>query len=275
MARSQNGWSANDRTVVSRRQVPGTEVYLTVRNGAPGDLLLEVAAQFDKFVEDIDNARGALDDWAYAERAIRGSDEVSNHASGTAIDLNATRHPLGTDPRANFADWQIRVIRRIVADALDVVRWGGDYIGRKDPMHFELNDGTTEADCVRALAALRGVPISAAPSIPAPTPQKGDVMIDNFPVSGNGTLRLICPVGRASIGTGRAWLSAVTNGKTGTVRGWFQSDASGITDFSWTVGSRDGRSDRPWAEFPDGATQVNVQYSFPEGGCLALEAFPK
>jgi peptidoglycan hydrolase-like protein with peptidoglycan-binding domain len=37
-----------------------------------------------------------------------------------------------------------------------VVRWGGDYTGRKDGMHFELNDGTTEAQCSAALARLRG-----------------------------------------------------------------------------------------------------------------------
>ena len=103
MARSQNGFSANDRTQVSSRLVPGTQVRLTVRNGAPGDLLLEVAALFDARVQDIDNARGALDDWGYAERPIRGNTTtLSNHASGTAIDLNATRWPLGASPSVNL-----------------------------------------------------------------------------------------------------------------------------------------------------------------------------
>jgi len=61
MAVSQNGWVANDPTLVSRRTVPGTNVGITVRIGAPGDLLLEVAAQFDRFVQDIDNARRAVE----------------------------------------------------------------------------------------------------------------------------------------------------------------------------------------------------------------------
>src|SRR5690242_8070217 len=133
MTASQNGWRANDPSVVSRRQVPGTGVWLTVHNGPSGDLLLEVASQFDRFVQDIDNARGALDDWGYAERPIRGSTELSNHASGTAIDLNATRWALGSDPSVNLNAGQIAKVRQIVAATGGVVRWGGDYVGRKDP----------------------------------------------------------------------------------------------------------------------------------------------
>src|SRR5687767_14269420 len=115
MAASQNGWGANDRSVVSRRTIPGTEVGLTVRNGPAGDLLLEVASHFDRYVQDIDNARGALDDWGYAERPIRGARALSNHASGTAIDLNATKWPLGVSPSANLNDEQINRVRAIVA----------------------------------------------------------------------------------------------------------------------------------------------------------------
>lgn len=166
MAVSQNGWSANDATKVSRRTVPGTAVGLTVRNGVPGDLLLEVAAAFDALVQDIDNARGALDDWGYAERPIRGGTELSNHASGTAIDLNATRWPLGAEPSVNLNPAQITKCDELARATGGVVRWGGRYSGRKDPMHWELNDGTTTADCVRALAQLRawraGAPMPAA-----------------------------------------------------------------------------------------------------------------
>ena len=165
MAKSQNGWSANDRGVVSRRMVPGTEVGLTVRNGPAGDLLLEVASLFDRFVQDIDNARGALDDWAYAERPIRGGSDLSNHASGTAIDLNATKWPLGKEASVNLNGDQIAKVRSIVAATGGVVRWGGDYRGRKDPMHFEINDGKTEEDCRRALDALRGSSTPAGPYV--------------------------------------------------------------------------------------------------------------
>jgi HK97 family phage portal protein len=42
------------------------------------------------------------DDWGYAERPIRGSTVVSNHASGTAIDLNATCWTLGQPASVNL-----------------------------------------------------------------------------------------------------------------------------------------------------------------------------
>lgn len=156
--RSQNGWSANDRAVISTRTVRGTAVRLAVRNGPAGDVLLEVAALFDLMVQDLDQP--LVDDWGYAERPIRGSETtVSNHASGTAVDLNATRWPLGSAPSVNLTPAQIATVRAIVAVTIvrghQVVRWGGDYSGRKDPMHFEINDGTTEVECATALAQLR------------------------------------------------------------------------------------------------------------------------
>ena len=136
MARSQNGWVANDRSIVSSRLIPGSSVRVTVRDGAAGDVLLYVASQVDQRVEDIDNARGALDDWGYDERPIRGGRALSNHASGTAIDLNAVKHPLGR--RGTFTREQSDEIRRILAEVGGVVRWGGDYRNRPDEMHFEV-----------------------------------------------------------------------------------------------------------------------------------------
>jgi hypothetical protein len=153
MVNSQNGWPANRRELVSARTVRGTNVRLTVRNGPAGDLLLEVAALFDLMVQDVDQP--TADDWGYAERPIRGSATISNHASGTAIDLNATRWSLGSAPSVNLNPEQIATVRRIVAATGGVVRWGGDYSGRKDPMHFEINNNRTEAECAQALSQLR------------------------------------------------------------------------------------------------------------------------
>jgi hypothetical protein len=160
VTRSQNGWPANDRSVIATRTVRGTNVRLAVRTGPAGDLLLEVAALYDLMVQDLD-LPGPADDWGYAERPVRGSADISNHASGTAVDLNATRWPLGSLPSANLTPRQIATVREIVAATKvsshprPVVRWGGDYSGRKDPMHFEIDNSATETDCARALAALR------------------------------------------------------------------------------------------------------------------------
>lgn len=168
MAASQNGWVANERDRVERQLVPDTRVYLTVRSDAPGLLLLEVAAAFDKFVEDIDNARGALDDWGYAERPIRGGWQLSNHASGTAIDLNATQHPLGVSVDDTFSDAEIDRIREIVEVTRGVVRWGGEW-SRPDGMHFEIAPGQTMEDCERALVWMREY--NGTDFAPAPEPE--------------------------------------------------------------------------------------------------------
>jgi hypothetical protein len=153
MPTSQNGYPANNPALVSSRFVPGTTRKLTVRNGPAGDLLLWVAAQFDKLVEDIE--QGILDDWGYAERPIRGSTTtLSNHASGTAIDLNATAHPMGTDPHRNFSQQEIDQIHAVLAKTDGCVGWGGDYTGRLDGMHFEINNGVSESRCAAVLAKL-------------------------------------------------------------------------------------------------------------------------
>jgi hypothetical protein len=85
-------------------------------------------------VEPIDS--GQLDDWGYALRRISGSNSWSNHASGTALDLNALKHPQGR--RGTFTPRQERLIRRWLFDHDSCVRWGGDYRTRADEMHFEV-----------------------------------------------------------------------------------------------------------------------------------------
>jgi hypothetical protein len=172
MVASQNGWVANDRSKVSSQLVPGTNVHLTVRSDAPGQLLIACAALFDKWVEDIDVSAsfGTPDDWGYAEREIRGGGDLSNHASGTAIDLNATRHPLGTNPAANYSPAQIAAIHKIVGMTGGVVRWGGDYIGRKDGMHLEINDGQDLNSCQRALDTINAAVAQVLGGNPTPPP---------------------------------------------------------------------------------------------------------
>jgi hypothetical protein len=69
-------------------------------------------------------------DGIYNDRSIRGSSRRSMHAYGAAIDIDAEHNPLGATtgrmPRA--------VVDIFRAEGW---RWGGDYQGRKDWMHFE------------------------------------------------------------------------------------------------------------------------------------------
>lgn len=144
---SQNGWPADPPR--RARQVPGTNVRVVVADGPAGDVLVHVLAQVHRRVESLDlrSPQGEADDWGYSHRPVRGGAELSNHASATAVDVNATRHSLGE--RSTFTQAQVDEIHRILHEVDDVVRWGGDYPRRADEMHFEIN-ATPEA--VRAVA---------------------------------------------------------------------------------------------------------------------------
>jgi len=135
MIKSANGWTASkDRSEIGIESfaVPGTKLKLACAK-AVAPLLVGFAAEFHKLIEPIDE--GTLDDWGYAYRDVRGSTTtLSNHSSGTAIDLNATQHPLGKV--GTFPIEKVPMIRAL-AKKYGLI-WGGDYRGRKDEMHFEV-----------------------------------------------------------------------------------------------------------------------------------------
>lgn len=131
MATSQNGWKASSSSAnfvsfpwVTGRVVPG-DVYW---------IFEDFCEWFDKNIENIRRDWS----WAYAYRAIRGATSgLSNHASGTAVDLNAPKHPIGV--RNTFSVSDRAKIRARLKRYSGAIRWGGDYSGRPDDMHFEIN----------------------------------------------------------------------------------------------------------------------------------------
>ena len=133
---SSNGWPAsNDRKEIGIKsyEVPGAKTKLACAEGA-APLLIGFASEFHKLIEPIDE--GTLDDWGYCFRMVRGtSDKLSNHSSGTAIDLNAPKHALGKV--GTFPPEKVPMIRALATKY--GLKWGGDYVTRKDEMHFELN----------------------------------------------------------------------------------------------------------------------------------------
>lgn len=168
MATSQNGWPALDNGSARLRSIviPARNGHRTLRTrgGSAGFLLAYLALWFSEKLEDI-TAQGLLDDWGFAFRPVRDSSDLSNHASGTAIDLNATWHPLG-------AVWSGVFRKRTARDALharlkymhNVIRWGGDYRFRKDEMHFEIvqNISVCEREAKRLMKTPRGIRILRA-----------------------------------------------------------------------------------------------------------------
>ena len=135
MIKSANGWTASkDRAEIDIESflIPGTKIKLACAK-AVAPLLVGFAAEFHELIEPIDE--GTLDDWGYAYRDVRGSTtSLSNHSSGTAVDLNATQHPLGKV--GTFPIEKVPMIRAL-AKKYGLI-WGGDYRNRKDEMHFEI-----------------------------------------------------------------------------------------------------------------------------------------
>ena len=136
MLKSYNGWPASkDQAEINVKPYPvkGTNLKIRCAAGA-GELLAAFAAEFHALIEPIDE--GKLDDWAYAFRMVRGTtDKLSCHSSGTAIDLNATQHPLGK--AGTFDGAKVPMIQALAKKY--GLTWGGDYRGRKDEMHFEVS----------------------------------------------------------------------------------------------------------------------------------------
>jgi hypothetical protein len=149
--KSQNGWAAltEQSRLLYTWTVPGDGTRLRLRQGFAGFLLIHLATRFDRKVEDLKEP--LLDDWGYAFRPIRGFVALSNHASGTAMDLNATDHPLGREN--TFSPDDERRIQSLLKKYDGCIRWGGNYNGRKDEMHMELDkDRAAAAVVARELA---------------------------------------------------------------------------------------------------------------------------
>lgn len=167
-AQSQNGFptaTSGSAIGVKTFAVPGyPQVKLAIRADiAP--LLLAMARWF------FDNIEKPVvpGNWGFAPRTIRGSSTaLSNHASGTAIDLNAPKHPLG---KVGTVPANKRAAISAKARALGL-RWGGDYTGRKDEMHFEVN--VSFAKALQLVAALQGGKLAATkPAITHPAIRRG------------------------------------------------------------------------------------------------------
>jgi hypothetical protein len=94
------------------------------------------------------------DEGGYNYRKIDGSSSFSNHASGTAIDLNWTRFPMF---KKKMNKKQRTAAQAIAEELKEVIRWGGNYRPtRVDEMHWEIADGVSVAD-IKAFMKKHGI----------------------------------------------------------------------------------------------------------------------
>lgn len=100
--------------------------------------------------------------WGYSYRAnVNNPSQLSCHASGTAIDYNAPKHPNGTSTGPNggggWSGSQYNKIKSILGE-IGVISW----LTSNDPMHFEIKGNASQvAEAARRLGG----------STPEPTPE--------------------------------------------------------------------------------------------------------
>lgn len=156
-ATTRQGWPVQ---LTSENVSPLSWITGQVLDGDARTILDELCRRFHAEVEPIIKGHS----WGWSPRPVRGYTNVwSEHAAGTAVDLNAPAHYMGL--RGTFTKEQEAAIRRILTDLGNVVVWGGVWTKRPDEMHFELkNDGPL----VRKIAAA----IRAGKSATHPEPPK-------------------------------------------------------------------------------------------------------
>jgi hypothetical protein len=132
---SARGWGNPDasdfRENIVKLTVAGTSLHIHRRVELIfHDLLTRVAQRYELI-------GFPMDDWGYCNRDVRGRPGVkSNHSWGLAVDLNATKNPMTSNPDARHQFYQ-DIIRPILTLYRGLMEWGGDYNVRKDYMHFE------------------------------------------------------------------------------------------------------------------------------------------
>lgn len=165
------GWgqAGCDSTQLVRVEVPGmldSAPYFPLR------VRREVAPLFTEMVRWLVAERRRLglppvtSSGGYNKRPVRGSlTEWSNHSWALAGDFNVAANPMQSTLRTDMPAGT-----SVKARSLGL-RWGGDYAGRKDPMHFEFVG--TPADAARLVAALSrpsGSLVTPSPATPTPAP---------------------------------------------------------------------------------------------------------
>lgn len=148
MATSQNGYpviftseTTGPQPRLRKLIIPlkkGDSRHFFVRDGSPGFHLGCFALWWHEKLEPIN--QGIWDEWGWAVRPVRGQTSgYSNHASATAIDIDATEHPRGVPTASTFSQAEINAIHKRLRFHEGVLRWGGDYKTTPDGMHVELD----------------------------------------------------------------------------------------------------------------------------------------
>ena len=99
-------------------------------------LVTETKARGYQFGTPADPSYGC---WGYSCRAISGTSSPSNHSWGLAVDINAPANPYTSPLVTDMPNWMPELWNAYG------FRWGGDYSGDQDAMHYEYMGSVADA----------------------------------------------------------------------------------------------------------------------------------
>lgn len=153
---SQNGWPVVGKSDCDQGPFQGVKFP----NGIlAGDVAKLARWQLQRYAATVEPLKSGTC-WGWYDKLIEGSSTISNHASATAWDVNADAHPMGTPASRTMSPAKIAACRAIVKASRGTLRWGGDYSGRPDPMHWEVDASPAE---VHAFVKTLGAKLSYSP----------------------------------------------------------------------------------------------------------------
>ena len=145
MTQSLNGWPVPPKEL-KKFKVPGANRNITLDKDA-GRPLIALVADYHKNVRAID--QGPTDEGGYADRDARSAPgKKSNHASGTAVDINWSEEgAMGSNWGKKFFSDVTNAAKVLILKKRygAILQWGGDWKA-KDYMHWEIKPGINRQD---------------------------------------------------------------------------------------------------------------------------------
>lgn len=120
---------------------------ISTASGLTADVNAKFASQFQSLVDDLEATGYQIKSiGGYNYRNIAGTNKLSNHAFGNAIDINPQANPMG---RNLVTDMPTGISAIAARNGFD---WGGDWKSKKDAMHFEISQAKSAGAALEKLA---------------------------------------------------------------------------------------------------------------------------
>jgi len=159
---SLNGWTAMSNSSDLRlkwQPIPGTSRKVLTRKVA-GPLFGAFCADWQRLMParlKLSNPSCPVDGWEYRDPRLATGNRLSNHASGSAVDL--AYQVLLADQKTHMTDAEKKVMEKILdtyvlADGRRIFRWGG-YWQAVDEMHTEIAPGMTTSNVREVIKRLK------------------------------------------------------------------------------------------------------------------------